>query len=107
MVQEGGDGEVGLVGVEADESPANRARIAEADGVVDLAFHVYGLPRRTLPTPDFSGYEHLIVSPFLMNGTITEINVKHGVLSFVLTMKFSALEKSIQVVVKCQTFVWQ
>ncbi|HNP57056.1 phospholipase D family protein [uncultured Gordonia sp.] len=35
------------------------------DGVVDLAFHVYGLPRRTLPTPDFSGYEHLIVSPFL------------------------------------------
>ena len=35
------------------------------DGVVDLAFHVYGLPRRTPPTPDFSGYEHLIVSPFL------------------------------------------
>ncbi len=31
----------------------------------DIAFHVYGLPRRTKPTPDFSGYKHLLVSPFL------------------------------------------
>ena len=50
----------------------------------------------------------VIAFPFMtVLGTITEINVQHGVLSFVLRMKFSALEKSIQVVVKCQTFVWQ
>ncbi len=34
-------------------------------GAADIAFHVYGLPRRTKPTPDFSGYKHLLVSPFL------------------------------------------
>ena len=50
-------------------------------------------------------FPFMTVLPVL--GTITETNVQHGVLSIVLRMKFSALEKSIQVVVKCQTFVWQ
>lgn len=34
-------------------------------GVTELKFHVYGLPGRRSPQPDFSGYKHLIVSPFL------------------------------------------
>ncbi|MGB3602669.1 phospholipase D family protein [Gordonia sp. (in: high G+C Gram-positive bacteria)] len=34
-------------------------------GAIDLGFHVYGLPGRKAPQPDFSGYKHLVVSPFL------------------------------------------
>ena len=37
------------------------------DGVQDLTFHVFGVPGRANATPDFSGYRHLVVSPFLQD----------------------------------------
>lgn len=49
---------------------AETIRYAEWDfppDVTDLAFHVFGLPSRPQPKPDFSGYKHLLVSPFFQD----------------------------------------
>lgn len=51
-------------------------RYAEWDfppDVTDLAFHVFGLPSRPQPKPDFSGYKHLLVSPFLQDNGIERL----------------------------------
>lgn len=59
-----------------DVPTARRARIAQLaedarylewelpDGATQVAFHVFGLPGERA-TPDFTGYRHLVVSPFL------------------------------------------
>ncbi len=36
-------------------------------GVQDLIFHVFGVPGRPNARPDFSGYRHLVISPFLQD----------------------------------------
>ncbi|WP_338836931.1 phospholipase D family protein [Gordonia polyisoprenivorans] len=33
-------------------------------GINDVAFHVFGVPGHPQPRPDFSGYRHLVMSPF-------------------------------------------
>lgn len=41
--------------------------------VTDLHFHVFGLPSHPQPKPDFSGYKHLLVSPFLQDEGIERL----------------------------------
>ncbi|QHD86034.1 hypothetical protein GR168_12070 [Gordonia sp. JH63] len=55
---------------------AEAVRYAEWDfppDVTDLGFHVFGLPSRPQPKPDFSGYKHLLVSPFLQDDGIERL----------------------------------
>jgi hypothetical protein len=55
---------------------AETIRYAEWDfppDVTDLDFHVFGLPSRPQPKPDFSGYKHLLVSPFLQDDGIERL----------------------------------
>ncbi|MCF3936970.1 phospholipase D family protein [Gordonia tangerina] len=49
---------------------ADTIRYAEWDlppDANDLTFHVFGLPGKAAPKPDFSGYRHLLVSPFVQD----------------------------------------
>lgn len=41
--------------------------------VSELAFHTFGLPGKTQPKPDFAGYRHLIVSPFVEDSGIERL----------------------------------
>ena len=43
---------------------ASRVEWALPEHVSDVGFHAFGVPR-VAPDPDFSGYRHLVVSPFL------------------------------------------
>nr|WP_206030549.1 phospholipase D family protein [Rhodococcus sp. B10] len=42
-------------------------------GATDLTFHVFGVRGSRAPEPDFSGYKHLVVSPFLTDGGLTAL----------------------------------
>ncbi|MGW5524852.1 phospholipase D family protein [Gordonia sp. NPDC003950] len=52
---------------------AEKIRYAEWDnphGIKEMIFHVFGIPGRAQPQPDFSGYRHLVMSPFLQDSGI-------------------------------------
>ncbi len=39
-------------------------------GINDITFHVFGVPGHPQPRPDFSGYRHLVMSPFVNDSGI-------------------------------------
>ncbi|WP_247596001.1 MULTISPECIES: phospholipase D family protein [unclassified Rhodococcus (in: high G+C Gram-positive bacteria)] len=50
-----------------------RARWTLPTGATDLDFHVFGVPGPRSPKPDFSGYKHLLISPFLTDDGLAKI----------------------------------
>lgn len=73
--------------VERINTLAEAIRYAEWElppGVSDLNFHIYGLVGKPQPIPDFSGYRHLLVSPFLQDGGLEHLSrVARGPLTVV------------------------
>ncbi|WP_415080667.1 phospholipase D family protein [Micropruina sp.] len=98
-------------------APDRAARVAElADAarrvdwerpehVTSLAFHLWGVPRVTPAAPDFSGYRHLIVSPFCNADGIAQLTRKaRGSITVVSRAEtFDALGS--EPFAGCQTFI--